>query len=263
LAIALRQIVSRSRGTLSLSRRGGRFTFKHLHEQHAPVAAERAFPGQQLIKNHAEAALESAAQQSEMLEELNNYYSRIVEQVKDRGIEVTHEHAGKPGAMPLPATLTIELGKTLSDKGVSGQQVRLYSNYPFRSRKDGGPKDDFERAALRRLEENPLEPVHSFEDVEGRPSLRYVTARRMQASCIHCHNTHPDSDPRKRDWKVGDVRGALEIILPLDSEHAHIRDGLQGTFVVMAIVSASLLGLSILVLIVGKRHRGAADRFIV
>jgi serine/threonine protein kinase len=200
-------------------------------------------------------ALENAAQQSEMLEELNNYYSRIVEQVKDHGIEITHDHAGKPGAMPLPATLTIELGKMLSEKGVSGQQVRLYSSYPFRTRKDGGPKDDFEREALRRLEENPLEPVHSFEVVEGRPSLRYVTARRMQASCIHCHNTHPDSDPRKRDWKVGDVRGALEIILPLDRENAHIHDGLQGTFIFMAVVSASLLGLSILVLLVGRRHR--------
>ena len=204
-------------------------------------------------------ALESAAQQSEMLEELNNYYSQIVEQVKDRDIEVTHHHAGKPGAMPLPATLTIELGKMLSEKGASGQQVRLYSKYPFRSRKDGGPKDDFEREALRRLQENPFEPVHSFEDVEGRPSLRYVTARRMQASCIHCHNTHPDSDPRKRDWKVGDVRGALEIILPLDSENAHIRNGLEGTFILMAVVSASLLGLSVLLLVVGNRHRRGAS----
>jgi serine/threonine protein kinase len=207
---------------------------------------------QQLVRL---SALESAAQQSEMLEELNNYYSRLVEQVKGQGIVVTHDHAGKPGALPLPATLTIELGKLLSDKGASGKQVRLYSNYPFRSRKDGGPKDDFEREALRRLEENPFEPVHSFEAFEGRPSLRYVTARRMQASCIHCHNTHPDSDPRKRDWKVGDVRGALEIILPLDSENAHIRNGLEGTFLLMAVVAAALLGLSALVIVAGNRHR--------
>ena len=27
-------------------------------------------------------------------------------------------------------------------------QVRLYSDYPFKSRKDGGPKDEFERQAL-------------------------------------------------------------------------------------------------------------------
>jgi adenylate cyclase len=208
-------------------------------------------------------ALESAAQQSEMLDELNNYYSRIVEQVKDRGIMVTHDHAGRAGTMPLPATLTIELGQTISEKRSSGKQVRLYSNYPFRSRKDGGPKDDFERAALRRLEENAAEPVISFEDFQGRPSLRYVTARRMQASCIHCHNTHPDSDPRKRDWKEGDVRGALEIILPLDSDNALISDGLRGTFVLMAIVSPLLLGLCILVLVVGRRRRhAAADRLM-
>ncbi|HLJ97041.1 MAG TPA: protein kinase [Gemmataceae bacterium] len=203
-------------------------------------------------------ALESAAQQSEMLEELNNYYSRIVEQVKGHGIEVTHDHAGRPAAMPLPATLTIELSTILSEKNASGKQVRLYSNYPFRSRKDGGPKDDFEREALRRLEEDPLQPVYSFEAYQGRPSLRYVTARRMQASCVPCHNTHPDSDPRKRDWKVGDVRGALEIILPLDSDTALIHDGLQGTFLLIAVVSVSLLGVSILVLVVGKRRHGSA-----
>jgi serine/threonine protein kinase len=199
-------------------------------------------------------ALESATHLSEMLEELNKYYSGIVEQVKDHGIQVTHDHIGRPGAMPLPATLTIELSKIISEQGDDGKQVRLYSNYPFRSRKDGGPKDDFERAALRRFEEDPLSPVYSFEEFQGRPSLRFVTARRMQASCIHCHNTHPDSDPRKRDWKVGDVRGALEIILPLDRDTALIHDGLQGTFVLMAVVSASLVGLSILVL-VGKRRR--------
>jgi diguanylate cyclase (GGDEF)-like protein/PAS domain S-box-containing protein len=36
----------------------------------------------------------------------------------------------------------------------------------------------------------------------------------MRAECIDCHNTHPDSP--KTDWKIGDVRGVLEISLPLD-----------------------------------------------
>ena len=32
--------------------------------------------------------------------------------------------------------------------------------------------------------------------------------------CVTCHNQHPDSP--KTDWKVGDVRGVVEVILPLN-----------------------------------------------
>ena len=40
--------------------------------------------------------------------------------------------------LPVPATFTIELGQQLGEKNVSGVQIRLYSDYPFRERKDGG-----------------------------------------------------------------------------------------------------------------------------
>ncbi|MCI0460986.1 MAG: DUF3365 domain-containing protein, partial [Gemmataceae bacterium] len=202
-------------------------------------------------------ALESAAQQAEMLETVNNLYSAdVVERVQAEGIQVTHDYATKQGAIPLPATLTINLGKQLSDCGKSGMQVRLYSDYPFRSRQDGGPKDDFEREALRRLREHPDKAVHRFEDFQGKPSLRYATARRMQETCIRCHNTHPDST--KTDWREGEVRGVLEIIRPLDKDIARTREGLGGTFLLVAVVSGSLLGLSVLILLAGNRRRGFA-----
>jgi serine/threonine protein kinase len=193
------------------------------------------------------AALESAAQQSKMLDEVNNLYSSaVVERVQTQGIKVTHDYAMRPEAIPLPATLTIDLGKHLGD------QVRLYSNYPFRSRTDGGPKDDFEREALTRSSQNPDEPFYRFEEFQGRPSLRYATARRMQKTCIDCHNNHPDST--KRDWKEGDVRGVLEIIHPLDRDVARTRAGLQGPFVLMTVISGSLLGLTIFVLFASNRN---------
>jgi serine/threonine protein kinase len=193
------------------------------------------------------AALESADQQSKMLDEVNNLYSSaVVERVQPQGIPVTHDYAARPEAIPLPATLTIDLGKHLGD------QVRLYSNYPFRSRPDGGPKDDFEREALARASQNPDEPFYRFEDFQGRPSLRYATARRMQKTCIDCHNNHPDST--KRDWKEGDVRGVLEIIHPLDRDVARTRAGLRGTFVLMTAISGSLLVLTVFVLLASNRN---------
>jgi serine/threonine protein kinase len=200
-------------------------------------------------------ALESAAQQSEILNEVNNLYSAdVVERAKLKGVEATHDYATRKGAIPLPATLTIELGRHLGERSESGVQVRLYSDHPFRSRTDGGPKDDFERDALAELPEDPAKPYFRFEEFQGRPSLRYATAQRMQQTCVQCHNGHEDST--KKDWKVGDIGGVLEIIRPLDQDAARARDGLRLTLALMAIICGSLLGLSVLVFFANRRRTG-------
>ena len=86
-------------------------------------------------------------------------------------------------------------------------------------------------------------------------SLRYATADLMRPSCVNCHNTHPASP--KTDWKTGDVRGVLEVILPLDTAVAQTRAGLRGTFALMAVMS--VLGLSGLALVIGRLRRSSAD----
>jgi adenylate cyclase len=192
-----------------------------------------------------------------MLEEVNNVYSsEVINRVQAENVKAAANYADIHGAIPLPATLTIVLGQRISEKSTSGMQVRLYSDYPFRSRKDGGPKDDFERTALPSLRQDPDRPYWRFEDYQGRQTLRFAVARRMQETCIQCHNTHPDST--KADWKVGDVRGVVEIIRPLDEDIDRTHERLRGTFTLMAVISVSLLGLSVLVLVVGNRSRGYA-----
>jgi serine/threonine protein kinase len=207
---------------------------------------------QQLVR---QTALEGAAQESEMLESVNSYYSsRVVNRVKPQHVEVTHDYAdpSKPHAIPIPATLTIELGQLIGEQSQSGMQVRLYSDHPFRSRKDGGPQDDFERDALERLRQSPDEPVYRFEDYQGRPVLRYATARRMGQTCVDCHNTHPEST--KTNWQVGEVRGALEIIRPLDQDVRRVRRGLRDSFAWMGGVATVLLGLCCLGLVMTNRR---------
>src|SRR5262249_35239341 len=120
-----------------------------------------------------------------------------------------------------------------------------------RSRKDGGPHDDFERAALVDLRKNPEAPFYRFESFQRRPSLRYATARRMTSDCIGCHNN--DANSTQRDWNVPDVGGVLGLSRPLDRAVARTRGGLRGPFVLMAVVCGALLLLSGLVLVV--RHR--------
>ena len=198
-------------------------------------------------------ALEGAAQQSEMLDVVNALYSsKVVDRLQSHGVVVTHDYAARSGAIPLPATFTIESGQEIGRQSKTGMLFRLYSDSPFRSRKDGGPHDDFERTALADLGKNPGKPFYRFESFQGRPSLRYATARMMTADCLGCHNQDPNST--KRDWKVGDVAGVLEIIRPLDRDIARTHQGLRGTFLLMATVSGALLVLSALVLVVRSRR---------
>jgi hypothetical protein len=75
----------------------------------------------------------------------------------------------------------------------------------------------------------------------------------MAAACVRCHNQHPDST--RTDWAVGDVRGVVEVIRPLDADIAETNRGLRGTFTLVAGTSAALLGVSTLVLVVANRRQ--------
>ncbi len=200
------------------------------------------------------AATESAAQHSEILEMVNSRYSsEVVERAQSKGLEARADYAGHPGAIPLPATFTIDLGEHLAQQKQSGVQVRLYSDYPFRTRKDGGPRDDFETEALARLRADPERPFYRFEEIDDhKPVLRYAIARRMGATCLGCHNHHPDST--RTDWKEGDVRGVVEIIRPLDADIQRTRQGLRGTFLLMGIIAGVLLGVGVAAVVIGQRR---------
>jgi tRNA A-37 threonylcarbamoyl transferase component Bud32 len=205
---------------------------------------------QQLVRS---TALDSAAQESEMIEVVNALYSsKVVDRLQSHGVVITHDYATRRGAIALPATFTIELGQEIGRQSKTGMVFRLYSDYPFRSRKDGGPHDDFERAALQGLSRNPSQPVFRFETYKDRPALRYATARLMKTDCLGCHNQDPNSP--KHDWQVGDVAGVLEIIRPLDRDVARTEEGLRGTFVLITSVSGVLLAVSGLVLFVRSRR---------
>jgi eukaryotic-like serine/threonine-protein kinase len=201
-------------------------------------------------------ALEGAAQQAETLECLNDLYSEAVDKaLPKKTVLVTHDYADRKDSLPLPATLTIDLGKRISERSQSGMQVRLYSDYPWKFRTNGGPADHFEREALRRLRENPDEPVYTFEEYQGRPVLRYGVARRMRQTCLGCHNY--DENSTKKDWKVGDVRGVVEIIRPLDRDVERARAGLRETFILMGVVIGTLLGLTVMFVLTGGRGTAA------
>jgi hypothetical protein len=200
-------------------------------------------------------ALDSAAQQAELLEEANKEYSRIVRRVEGAHFLVNKTVPPTPGTVPLsiPATFLHDVGAQVSQTGRTGVQVRQYSDYPFPWRAGRGPRDEFEREALRRLRQSKgQETVHEFTEIGGRRVVRYAQARVMERSCVECHNTHPQS-PRT-DWQEGDVRGVLEIIRPLDKDEARVGEALRLALLLSTAVSCLLLGGGLLAVWAGRRR---------
>jgi serine/threonine protein kinase len=221
----------------------------------APVVALTALSllSARLVRS---SALESAAQQAELLEEATREFSRVVQRVENAPFPVNKTVPPTPGTVPLsiPATFLHDVAEQLGQTSRTGVQVRQYSDYPFPWRTDGGPRDDFERMALRRLRRSKgQETVHEFTEIAGRRVVRYAQARVMERSCIECHNTHPQSS--RKDWQEGDVRGVLEIIRPLDRDEARVGEALGLALLLSAVVSCLLLGGALLVVWAGRQRR--------
>src|SRR6476620_9095748 len=122
-------------------------------------------------------ALESAAQQADLLEHANNQYSLIVQRVEQANYTVNKMVPPTPGTVPLsiPATFLHDVGEQLARTGRSGVKVRQYSDLPYPWRTNGGPQDEFEREALRRLRQSRgEEAVHEFTEMNGQRVVRYA-----------------------------------------------------------------------------------------
>ncbi len=175
-----------------------------------------------------------------------DYSNKVVSRVKSHGINTASDYHAEEGSIPTPTTFSIELAQALTDP-TTGVTTRIYSDYPFTTRKDGGPRDEFETAALIKLRfaDDKTKPYVRYETVGGRYSLRYAQAMVMQQSCVDCHNSHPESP--KKDWKVGDTRGVRAVTLPLDASNKVAHRGWVITLAVMLALAVTGLGLIFLV----------------
>jgi methyl-accepting chemotaxis protein len=155
---------------------------------------------------------------SKQVQNLRSFYSQtIVSRAKKAGVKVHYNYLEDDETIPVPATLVNILGESF-EKEYPGSTMRLYSRFPFRNKSKIETYDSFELEALDALEKDPSKPFYKLEKFNGQLSLRYAVPDIMKASCVGCHNTHPQSP--KQDWKVGDVRGALEVIIPVGEANA-------------------------------------------
>jgi class 3 adenylate cyclase len=137
----------------------------------------------------------------------NNVVGRVLS-ARNSAIQVTHDYEAIPGAIPLPATLSLELGRVVGEKQ-SSVGYRFVSDFPFRNRA-AHPLDTLEGSALATFRAHPDLPKVVETSSAGLSSqVRLISPVLMETTCVGCHNSHPNSI--KTDWKVGDVRGIQEV----------------------------------------------------
>jgi adenylate cyclase len=165
------------------------------------------------LSNLSDAALRrQAADLNSVITSVRDYYaSNVVGRVlaSPGSTQVAHNYETIPGAIPIPATLSLELGRVINEQQ-HNISYRFVSDYPFKNR---APHllDDFEKHALAVLRADSNQQVTDASRTIFTDRARLIAPVIMRASCVSCHNTHPESP--KHDWKVGDVRGIQEVAI--------------------------------------------------
>ncbi|MFC1747792.1 methyl-accepting chemotaxis protein [Pseudomonadota bacterium] len=189
----------------------------------------------------------SAQQTVTQFKTLRKYYVQNVIKpiLKSDDIRPAIDHANNDKAVPLPATMIHDLSKLSSEEGTS---ISLYSGFPFPNRSDR-KLDDFQQRAWDFLNKDPDGVFVEQSEKDGQRSVRVAVADKMVAeACVNCHNNHAQTP--KNNWKLGDVRGVLEVNTTVEAQLA--AGSLAATEIISALIVALVASLGALFFIYKK-----------
>jgi methyl-accepting chemotaxis protein len=184
----------------------------------AAIAATWIIVPRLMTANALDEAEIAGRQMAEQFKAIRTYYTQSVvnKVVKDGSMKASFDHKANDKLIPLPATFLQDLSALFAKDDV---MLSLYSKYPFPNRKDR-KLDAFQQEAWDFLTANPKATFSRGEERSGKQIVRVAVADTMVAqSCVDCHNSMAGSP--KTDWKIGDVRGVLEVTSVIDKQIAH------------------------------------------
>src|SRR5262245_13144206 len=175
---------------------------------------------------------------------LREYYTEnVVDKILSEGtFRASSDHKGDAKAIPLPVTMILDLSAMLAKQNTA---ISLYSKFPFPNRANR-PLDAFQQGAWDFLTRNPEETFSRQEMLDGKHVVRVAVADTMVVqACVNCHNTIAESP--KKDWKLGDVRGVLEVTSVIDAELAN--GAALSRYIIggAILIGLALLGIALLV----------------
>ncbi len=199
------------------------------------------FIPKQMSETVVEGVIENSQSTVDQFKTLRKYYTQnVVGKVLASGaLKPDSDHKQHGDKIPLPATMIHDLSDLMKDKGLI---LKLYSEYPFPNRANRR-LDEFEQSAWKQLVQNPDNTVVEQFEENGRTLVRVAISDKMSApACVSCHNTHPQTP--KNDWKMGDVRGVLEVTTDITDQLAAGRaTSLKITGLVVSLLLVMLLAL--------------------
>ncbi len=189
-------------------------------------------------KNSNQTIIENSLNSVKQIKLTRAYYVKnIVKDIKAKApnIKFSYDHEGINGVIPLPTTVIHDLSGVFSKN--TGIKYNLYSNFPFKNRADR-KLTKFQKEALAFTQKSP-DGIYSKKDmIDGKPVMRVaVTDFMTDEACVKCHNNHPDATWKKGKWKLGDKRGVLEVITPLENE---IAANNQVKYSILALISSMI-----------------------
>jgi len=163
------------------------------------------------------------------------------------GNSMTRDIEGRIYVRENPAMVTRQLSEYARSR--SAYWFHITSLRPVNS---SNAPDDFEREALMAFEKEGRREMSGVRVMDGRKYFRYIAPLRMETSCLECHRQH--------GYRIGDIRGAISVTIPLDSIYADLRKEryiliLIGAMVVMILLAGLSLALNRLIVVPIKRLR--------
>ncbi len=160
---------------------------------------------------------------------------------------------GKRYIRETPAMVTKELAKYAKDKGlywfhITSLKLTNPENAP----------DEFERNALQQFEKASIKELISIEQIDKSRYLRYISPLYIEEACLKCH--------AKQGYKVGDVRGAISVTIPMDKTFSEISANRQNMLIaailtIVALIATMFFMMKKIVLTPIKRLKSAIDEF--
>jgi len=164
--------------------------------------------------NAIQNAVDSATQTVGQFKTIRGYYTRNVigKVLSQSDLKPSFDHKTMDDGVPLPATFIHDMSDLLSKEDTS---IKLYSGFPFPNRADR-KLDGFEQEAWDKISKDKDLKFVRTQEKDGNTTVRVAIADLMVAeACVGCHNSRADTP--KDDWKLGDVRGILEVNTDIDA----------------------------------------------
>jgi methyl-accepting chemotaxis protein len=210
----------------------------------AAIAAAWFIVPRMISDNATNQAVLAGASIATQFKTLREYYTEnVVDKILSDGtFRASSNHKGNAKTIPLPATMILDLSAMLAKQNTA---INLYSKFPFPNRANR-PLDAFQQEAWDFLVRNLEETYSRQEMLDGRQVVRVAVADTMVVqACVNCHNTIAGSP--KKDWKLGDVRGVLEVTSVIDAELANGAALSRSIIIGAVLIGLGLLGMALLV----------------